>query len=470
MAAKFGTSGLRGLAEELLDGTAERHTAAFLNVLLAQGVISQGAPVFLGRDMRDSSPELVGRCASAIAACGLQPVDCGVLPTPALALHAMTKNAASVMVTGSHIPADRNGIKFYRPTGEITKEDEAAIIAGVADSAALDFRPARMDRAAAEAAEAYWQRYRAIAPIDALAGWRIGVWQHSTVARDFQLRLVEHFGATAVPLFRSDSFIPVDTEAPEPADIAALAEATRTHRLDAIISADADADRPLLVDGDGRQVRGDVMGVITCRFVGATHVATPVTSNSGIDAQGLTVSRTMVGSPFVIAAMEDALNAPASCVCGYEPNGGFLIGSDAALPGGAVLPALMTRDSTLPLLACLLSAAAVKQSLADHVAALRLPFATGDRLKDVPTERAKTLIARLTSEAAARAAFLAGLGDTVGVDTTDGLRMALAGGATLHVRASGNAPEMRCYAEAADEAAAHALLATGLERLRAALA
>jgi phosphomannomutase len=122
------------------------------------------------------------------------------------------------------------------------------------------------------------------------------------------------------------------------------------------------------------------------------------------------------------------------------------------------------------LLACLLSAAAAKQSLADHVAALRLPFATGDRLKDVPTERAKTLIARLTSEAAARAAFLAGLGDTVGVDTTDGLRMALAGGATLHVRASGNAPEMRCYAEAADEAAAHALLATGLERLRAALA
>jgi hypothetical protein len=33
------------------------------------------------------------------------------------------------MVTGSHIPFDRNGLKFYRPEGEITKADEAGILA-----------------------------------------------------------------------------------------------------------------------------------------------------------------------------------------------------------------------------------------------------------------------------------------------------------------------------------------------------
>ena len=32
------------------------------------------------------------------------------------------------MVTGSHIPFDRNGIKFYRADGEIDKADEQAIL------------------------------------------------------------------------------------------------------------------------------------------------------------------------------------------------------------------------------------------------------------------------------------------------------------------------------------------------------
>jgi phosphomannomutase len=37
------------------------------------------------------------------------------------------------MITGSHIPADRNGIKFYRPDGEIDKDDEAAITTAAAE-------------------------------------------------------------------------------------------------------------------------------------------------------------------------------------------------------------------------------------------------------------------------------------------------------------------------------------------------
>jgi phosphomannomutase len=51
------------------------------------------------------------------------------LPTPALALAAMTESASAIMVTGSHIPDDRNGLKFYTLAGEITKADEAGILA-----------------------------------------------------------------------------------------------------------------------------------------------------------------------------------------------------------------------------------------------------------------------------------------------------------------------------------------------------
>ncbi|MDO6806419.1 hypothetical protein Q4595_28435, partial [Wenyingzhuangia sp. 1_MG-2023] len=52
----------------------------------------------------------------------------GVLPTPALALQAMQDGVPAIVITGSHIPFDRNGIKFYRPDGEITKVDEQAIL------------------------------------------------------------------------------------------------------------------------------------------------------------------------------------------------------------------------------------------------------------------------------------------------------------------------------------------------------
>jgi len=60
----------------------------------------------------------------AAASCGRNTLDCGVLPTPALALEAIGRRLPAVIVTGSHIPDDRNGLKFHSPTGEITKEDE----------------------------------------------------------------------------------------------------------------------------------------------------------------------------------------------------------------------------------------------------------------------------------------------------------------------------------------------------------
>ncbi|MEL6736246.1 MAG: phosphomannomutase, partial [Pseudomonadota bacterium] len=124
---KFGTSGLRGLAIDLLDGGAAQYVAAFCDVLLERETAQAGDSVYLAHDHRVSSPALLQAAADAIAARGLTPVSCGAIPTPALALHAMGKNAAAIMITGSHIPADRNGLKFYRPDGEIDKADEAAI-------------------------------------------------------------------------------------------------------------------------------------------------------------------------------------------------------------------------------------------------------------------------------------------------------------------------------------------------------
>jgi phosphomannomutase len=61
--------------------------------------------------------------------------------------------------------------------------------------------------------------------------------------------------------------------------------------------------------------------------------------------------------------------------------------------------------------------------------------------------------------------FVEGLGVVSRIDETDGFQIHFEDGAMVHLRPSGNAPEMRCYAAAADEARAAGLLRSGLERI-----
>lgn len=467
MAAKFGTSGLRGLATELTGGPAFAHVQAFANRMIKSGRIVNGARVYMAQDHRASSPALAEETAAALRACGLVPVDCGTLLTPALALYAMNDQAAAIMVTGSHIPADRNGIKFYRPDGEIDKSDEAEIVAGAATFSG--FKPAAPQEMAHEgeaAMEQYFARYAHICPPNFLAGHKIGVYQHSSVARDFLMQLVGHFGGQAIALERSDCFIPVDTEAVDTDVLARLAAQARLLGLAAIISTDADGDRPLVLDEQGCQIRGDVLGIITARALKADFIAAPVTSNSAIEkATGARVFLTAVGSPFVIAAMEDGLAAGHKNVVGFEPNGGFLMASPAQV-NGSNLSALMTRDSTLPILMAL-QAIANSESLSGFVAGLNLPVALGDRLQNFPTQKSAALVSMLRDDAAAQAKFFSGFGNIQAITTLDGLRMTLDGGVIVHLRPSGNAPEMRCYVEAKDSAKAKAVLEEALKRIAA---
>ena len=79
--------------------------------------------------MRPSTPRILAACAQAVRDLGGEPVFSGFVPTPALADWAFAQGIPSLMVTGSHIPDDRNGIKFYRPHGEILKNDGTGLLA-----------------------------------------------------------------------------------------------------------------------------------------------------------------------------------------------------------------------------------------------------------------------------------------------------------------------------------------------------
>lgn len=457
---EFGTSGLRGLARDLTAELVESYLAAFLRAC------SPGTGLFVGRDLRASSPAIAAAVIAAARRRGVAVTDCGAVPTPALALAAMAAGAAAVMVTGSHLPAERNGLKFYTPAGEITKAEEAAILAARdAPGAAAAGACAPLCRA--DPRPAYIARYAAAFGPAALAGRRIGVWSHSAVGRDLLIATLQALGARTLEFGRSVRFIPVDTEAVGPAARALLRRAARAHELDAIASTDADGDRPLLADAEGRVIAGDLLGQITARMLGARQVVTPVSSNTGVESCGFErVVRTRIGSPFVIAAMQALLEAdPGARVAGYEANGGFLLGFEARGPEGP-LPALMTRDSHLPIIAPLVAAG--RAGIAALAAAQPARFTAADRLPQIPFARSAALVAALAGDAQARGAFVTALGAAAaaGVDLTDGVRITLDSGRIVHLRPSGNAPELRLYVEAEDPAVAEGLLRSGLALLR----
>jgi len=447
MSPKFGTSGLRGLVVDLTDDLVAAHVQAFIRACPV------GTGLFVGRDLRPSSPDIAAMVAHAAQAAGLAVTDCGDVPTPALALAAMEAGAAAVMVTGSHIPSDRNGLKFYTPKGEITKDHEAAILRALDGKTPHVAGPAivRNTTAGARYMARYLDAYGA-----ALTGLHIGVYSHSAVGRDLLLDLFKGLGAKVTELGRADHFIPVDTEAVDPAIREQLRAWAADYGLDAIVSTDGDGDRPLLADATGEVIVGDVLGQITGAALGAEVAVTPVSSNTGAETKFATVLRTRIGSPYVIAGMESMTGK----VVGYEANGGFLLG----FASGGLSP-LMTRDAVLPLLAPLALAKSAG-GLAAVVAAEPARFTAADRLQGVATEKSKALVADFDTNAAKRAVFLARFsGQEVAVDRTDGLRMTLADGRIVHLRPSGNAPELRLYVEADSVQAAREVLATGLQAL-----
>ena len=453
---KFGTSGLRGLAVELRGQAARRYTAAFLRHTRQ----SSKAPihqVYLGRDFRPSSRDIVQDCAAAVAAAGLVPVDCGSLPTPALALHAKANGGAAIMVTGSHIPADRNGLKFYGPDGEISKADEAGILAALNQETISDLDVDPVDQSE-QATERYFERFASVLQANALSGLRIGVFEHSSVARDILGNVLRHFGAEAVSLGRCKGFVPVDTEAFGDAVFAPIAGWVREYGLDAVVSADGDGDRPLLVDETGQFIRGDVLGLLAARHLEAQSVVTPVTSNSAIEALGLFehVHRTRVGSPFVVGA----INGAAGSVIGFEANGGTFVGPGVVANGKALEP-LVTRDAVLPILCVLGECVRLGLSLSAIVASLPLKHALADRLQDVASERSRRFLARLRDDVEAARLF-GSLGISRRVEI-DGLQFWTEAGDMVHFRASGNAPELRCYVEARSPKAARDLLTWGMQ-------
>ena len=461
---QFGTSGARGLVHAMTDEVCFSYTSAFLQHLKNSDYsLGTDYSVAIAGDLRSSTARIMTAIAAAVRAQGGQVINCGFIPSPAVTYFALQHNMPSIMVTGSHIPEDRNGIKFNSPVGEITKQDEQGIRkqrvtlpdntfddqGGLLSSVSRNALPARSDAAY----KLYVERYTSFFPEQCLQGKHLGLYEHSSVGRDIFYDILKSLGASVTRLARSEAFVSVDTEAIRPEDVALAKTWAEEHNFDCIISADGDADRPLVSDENGLWIRGDVAGILTAQYLGANSVATPISSNSAVEKCGAFkhVARTRIGSPYVIAAMQQC--ADENPVVGYEANGGFLVGSTITQNSGK-LTSLPTRDAILVPLALLMLADAKNISLSQLVNTLPARYTTSNRAQNFPTEKSQAIIADLLEATPSEFGAIEQLlskhfGKVKAINTLDGLRITFTNEEIVHFRPSGNAPEFRCYNEAA---------------------
>lgn len=454
----FGTSGARGLVSDFTPEVCAAFTVSFLTVMQQQFSFDT---IALAIDNRPSSYQMAQACAAALKGKGIDTVFYGVVPTPALAYQSMSDYVPAIMVTGSHIPFDRNGLKFYRPDGEITKEDENAIVQA---EASFGYIKTEELLTSSLAAENYIARYTSLFSTPFLKNKRIGIYEHSSAGRDLYKPLFNALGATVISLARSDEFVPIDTEAVSEDDSRKAIKWAKELQLDAIFSTDGDGDRPLISDENGNWLRGDVLGLLCSLELTADAVAVPVSCNSIISSHNYFkhVMRTKIGSPYVIAAFAE-LAANYDCVVGFEANGGFLLGSDVFI-NQHLLRALPTRDAVLP--AIMLLYRAKDNGISELVSQLPARYTHSNRLQNVDSVTSVSLINLGLSDHVKFMEYI-GLNDCqiLNSDITDGFRITLNNNSIVHLRPSGNAPELRCYAEADTQDAAYKLVETVLANI-----
>lgn len=468
----FGTSGLRGLVSDMTDLECYINTRGFINFLRANQQLEPGSIIYYAGDLRKSTPRILASVCVAITDAGFVPNYCGTIPTPAIAYYAQQNNAPCIMVTGSHIPADRNGIKFYKRGGELLKSDEQAVKTAVAvirqeiyareangdtfDTNGMLIHPPKLPDANEEAANTYINRYRIAFSHSALQGKTIVLYQHSAVGRDMIETILTNMGATVVPVGRSDEFVAIDSENVTAENRAYFRQlASENPGLFAIVSTDGDSDRPFVIDENGIFHRGDELGAIVAKWLGIECAIYPISSSDAIDQFLTSVStpyyHTKIGSPYVIDAMHAV---ETDSVAGWEVNGGFLLGTTIATTQGTLDP-LETRDAVLPIVGALLASveAAVPVSVLFDVLPKR--YTSSGLIDNFPIEVARHIVTTFREDTPENHTKLAeyfstdrGFSPIRIINSMDGVRIYFENSDIAHIRPSGNAPQLRAYSVA----------------------
>ncbi len=289
----FGTDGVRGIVGETL-------TAELVERLGKAAALWCGrGRVFVGRDTRESGPELEDAFADGVASAGGSAVLAGVLPTPAVALLGLDLAA---VISASHNPPEYNGVKFFDRDGrkltDAAEEEIEALFDGPAPGGG------EIDEVEV-AADSYLEHVLERFGTD-LTGLRIAVDCANGAYAGLAPQAFEQLGAqvTAIGNEPNGTNINVDCGA---TDLRALAEVVRRDGFDLGVAFDGDGDRMLAVDERGEPVDGDQILAVLALDLGVDGVAVTTMTNLGfhrlMEERGVRVVVTDVGDRYVLEAL-----------------------------------------------------------------------------------------------------------------------------------------------------------------------
>ena len=425
----FGTAGIRG-------DVRTRVTPAFaLSVAAAAG--RDGGEFVVGRDGRESGPALVAAVEAGLAAAGTRVVRVGQVPTPTLAF--ASRGRRGVMVTASHNPPTDNGLKFFHDGQEYDREAERRIGRRVADP---DPPAEWTDWAGSERADPL-PRYREAVveyarPLGTSPeGLRVVVDCGNGMASVATPRVLDAMGADVIALNDNvDGHFPGRESKPTPESLADLRAFVAEDEAELGFGHDGDADRIVVVDGDGETVHEDtVVAILAERYVHESKARDPVvvtTPNASariderVRAAGGRVERVRLG------ALHEGVEAA------YEAGGPETAVVFAAEPWKHVHPGFG------PWIDGVTSAAVLARLVADEgLAALREPVTERPYRKvSVPCPDEDKRAAMTALETTLPEAF-----PEATLDTEHGVRLERPDGSWLLVRPSGTEPYVRLYAE-----------------------
>lgn len=346
MALRFGTDGLRGLANH--DLTPE--------VALALGRAAArvlGGPFVVGRDTRRSGPLLEAAFTAGLAAEGVDAQLLGVLPTPGVAHHAQLRGAAGAVVSASHNPFPDNGIKLFAPGGRKLSDEVEARIADDLHVLLGGSHPGPVGAGVGvigtdpDAERVYVDHLLATLGERRLDGLHVVLDCANGAACRVAPAVFRSAGAEVVVLHDTPDGCNINQHCgathPE-----VLGEAVLASRAHVGLAFDGDADRCIAVDHRGRVVDGDHLiaivaldrkarGVLANDTVVVTVMANLGFRNAMAEA-GITVVETPVGDRYVLEALDAG---------GHELGGeqsGHVIFRDLATTGDGVLTALTLLD------------------------------------------------------------------------------------------------------------------------------
>ncbi|UIO99266.1 phosphomannomutase [Halobaculum sp. CBA1158] len=271
----FGTAGIRG------DATERVTPGLVLDVTRALGAHAREAgdrEFVVGRDGRVTGPALAAAAEAGLESSGATVRRVGQVPTPTLAF--ASRGRRGVMLTASHNPPTDNGLKAFVDGLEYGATAETAIEERVADGDT----PADWDQWGDGAREDVLADYRtAVADYarefgDDPDGVRVAVDCGNGMASVATPQVLRELGADVVTLNATvDGHFPGRESKPTAESLADLRAFVADGGADFGIGHDGDADRIVVVDGDGEVVHEDtVLAILAERYVAARDAADPV--------------------------------------------------------------------------------------------------------------------------------------------------------------------------------------------------